>query len=163
MAKLTKTEIQNIIDTTKDLSNADLRYADLSNADLRYADLSNADLSNADLSYANLRYANLRYANLRYANLRFAYLSYADLRYVTGNRKEIKNINTSLYPIVWHSSNNKDPIIFIGCERYKLSEWLAFNKEEIKLMSSSTEKICFKEWEVIKQLLITMIYKDKAN
>ncbi len=64
-----KKTVEKAIESSADLSSADLRYANLSSADLSYANLSSANLSSADLSSANLRYANLSYANLRYANL----------------------------------------------------------------------------------------------
>ena len=46
--------------------------ANLSSADLCYADLSSANLSSANLRYANLSSANLSSANLRYADLSYA-------------------------------------------------------------------------------------------
>ena len=60
------------------LSYANLRSADLSSANLSYANLHSTDLSSANLSSANLSSADLSYANLSYANLSSADLSYAD-------------------------------------------------------------------------------------
>ena len=92
--KMTKKELDKIIerhqhwlkedcegweDMKADLHEADLRWSDLSRADLRGADLSCADLSCANLSGADLRGADLRGANLSCANLSGADLRVADL------------------------------------------------------------------------------------
>lgn len=99
--KMTKEELNKIIENHKhwlnhdcegweamraDLSFANLHNADLRDADLRYAYLYYADLRNANLQYANLygvdlSGANLYYAALRGANLHDTYLHGADLRY----------------------------------------------------------------------------------
>ena len=49
-------------------SSANLSYANLHSTDLSSANLSSANLSSADLSYANLSYANLSSADLSYAD-----------------------------------------------------------------------------------------------
>ena len=62
-----------------DLRGADLSWANLHEADLSWADLSRADLSRADLSCANLSWADLHEADLSCANLSGADLREADL------------------------------------------------------------------------------------
>lgn len=63
-----------------DLHGVDLNHTDLRKADLREADLTGADLSGADLSGALLSYSNLSGANLTGANLTGTSLHHADLR-----------------------------------------------------------------------------------
>ena len=67
------------VQTSANLSGANLRGANLSGANLRGANLSGANLSGANLSDANLSGANLSGANLSGANLRGANLSGANL------------------------------------------------------------------------------------
>ena len=74
MKKLTKEQINKILEGHKHWLNEDCKgwetmKADFSSCDLRGADFSYANLSDANLSDANLSYANLHGANLSDANL----------------------------------------------------------------------------------------------
>ena len=82
--------VQAAVESSADLSSADLRSANLS-----YANLSSDNLRYADLSYANLRYANLSSANLRSANLRSADLSSANLSYANLSSANLSYANLS--------------------------------------------------------------------
>ena len=73
-----KKTVEKAIESSADLSSADLSSADLSSANLRFANLRSADLRSANLRSADLSSANLRYADLSSANLSYANLSYAD-------------------------------------------------------------------------------------
>ena len=79
MKKLTREQINKILEGHKHWLNEDCKGWETMIADFSSCDLSCANLHYANLSYANLRYANLRYANLRDANLSGANLSGANL------------------------------------------------------------------------------------
>ena len=74
MKKLTRKQINKILEGHKHWLNEDCK-----GWGTMVADFSSCDLSGVNLGGANLRYANLRYADLSYADLNGANLSYADL------------------------------------------------------------------------------------
>ena len=89
MKKLTKEQINKILENHKHWLNedcegwetmeADLSYCELHHTDLSYTDLSYTDLSHADLSHADLRYTDLSHTDLIEVNLSDADLHGANL------------------------------------------------------------------------------------
>jgi hypothetical protein len=78
------------LDTTVDLSGADLAYAQLPNAYLSYANLAGTNLANADLAGASLNHAILTAADLAHAILNGdTYLGYANLTRATLTRANL--------------------------------------------------------------------------
>lgn len=96
MRKISKEELNRILEEEEMGIRADLSYIDLSNLDLRNINLCNANLRFTCLEGANLRGANLRYADLEHVNLSNADLSNA--RLVGTNLQDIKvDIHTTGY------------------------------------------------------------------
>jgi len=140
------------------LRGANLRGANLRRADLRGANLSDADLSEADLREANLRGADLREAdlrgaNLREANLRGADLSEAYLRGAVGNKHEIKSAHFDTWDMAWTMSPDGAAWLQIGCERYPVEDWRAFDDERIAKMDEDALPWWRKNRELVLKLV----------
>ena len=146
------------------LSDANLRGANLSGANLSDAYLSDANLSGANLSGANLSDANLRGANLRGAYLRGANLDGANLDGanlselssiwgLTGNLREVKAIQADTWPVTYTATHMQ-----IGCQLHALTEWWAFNDEEISGMDSKA----LAWWAIWKPILQQIIEASPA-
>jgi hypothetical protein len=117
-----------------DLRRTDLLGANLQGADLRSADLQNANLHGANLYRAKLHGANLRSANLYAANLHSAHLHRTNLRdanlhNTVGNSREIISLQTHRYAVTYTATH-----IQIGCKRYCITEWMAFDDDAINAM-----------------------------
>ena len=136
-----------------DFSHADLRYANFNYADLRYANFNCADLREANFSYADLRGADFSYANFRYANLRYADFRYANLLAV-GNMVNIKSVQAD----IWHVAYTHDTLQ-IGCQHHLITEWWAFEDEEIDRM----DRRALAWWAVWKPILRTIIAASPAE
>jgi len=137
-----------------DLSDADLSDANLRGANLRGAYLRGADLSDADLSGADLSDANLSGAYLSGANLSGAYLSeLSSICGLTGNLREVKAIQADIWPVTYTATHMQ-----IGCQFHLLSEWWAFNDEEIGRMDSKA----LDWWAVWKPILKQIIDASPA-
>lgn len=78
--RLTRSEVQEIISTTRDFSGADLTGLSLVGVDLRGAKLTRANLHSANLERADLAEADLELTDLTSANLKGASLNQARLR-----------------------------------------------------------------------------------
>ena len=136
------------------LSGAYLSYANLSYANLGYANLSGANLGGANLSGANLSGANLGGANLSGAYLSGAYLSeLSSICGLTGNLREVKAIQADIWPVTYTATHMQ-----IGCQFHLLSEWWAFNDEEIGRMDSKA----LDWWAVWKPILKQIIDASPA-
>ena len=118
-------------------------------ADLSYANLRGANLRGANLSYANLGDANLRGANLDGANLRELSSIYG----LTGNLREVKAIQADIWPVTYTATHMQ-----IGCQLHLLSEWWAFNDEEISRMDLKA----LDWWAVWKPILKQIIEASPA-
>jgi hypothetical protein len=118
------------------------------NANLRGANLRGANLEDANLRGANLSYANLEDANLEDANLRGANLWGANLRGVRGNRSQVKTLNVEGYDIAYTSNHMQ-----IGCKRYEIEQWWAFDDEEIALMDCGALEWWNKWKPVLKNII----------
>ena len=126
------------------LRGAYLRGANLRGANLRGANLDGANLDGANLRGANLDGANLRGANLRGANLR----GVASLWGCTGNRAEVKAIQADTWDVTYTATHMQ-----IGCQLHALSEWWAFDDEEISGMDSRA-LAWWKVWKPIIQKIV---------
>ena len=138
-----------------DLNSANLRSANLRSANLSYANLHSADLRfvtlcSADLRHTNLHCANLHSADLRFASLHSADLRFANLRYVIGNSREIKTIQTDLWPIVL-----TEDVIAIGCEQHSIEEWRGFDDNRIAKMDDDALEWS-RTWRPIIEQIIEM-------
>lgn len=96
MRKISREELNRILEEEKmgiqaDLSYVDLSYFDLSNIDLRYANLRYANLEGANLRGANLKYTDLEHVNLSNADLASANLENADLSNASLRRSDLKH------------------------------------------------------------------------
>ena len=96
---------------------ANLRGANLTGADLTRANLTRANLTRADLADANLADANLTDANL--TNVRSFWGT-------IGNMAEIKSIQVDTWPVTYTATHMQ-----IGCQLHPLSDWWAFDDEQI--------------------------------
>jgi hypothetical protein len=136
-----------------DLRYADLRCANFREAVLRYANFNYADLREANFSYADLRGADFSYANFREANLRCADFRYANLLAV-GNMVNIKSVQAD----IWHVAYTHDTLQ-IGCQHHLITEWWAFEDEEIDRM----DRRALAWWAVWKPILRTIIAASPAE
>ena len=113
MKKLTKEQINKILEEHKhwlnedcegwetmmadfsycDLRGANLNHADLNHADLNHANLNHVNLCGADLNHVDLRGANLNHVNLNHANLNHVNLCGADLNHVDLNHANLNHVN----------------------------------------------------------------------
>ena len=96
MRKISREELNRILEEEKmgiqaDLSYVDLSYFDLSNIDLRYANLRYVNLEGANLRGANLKYTDLEHVNLSNADLTSANLENADLSNASLRRSDLKH------------------------------------------------------------------------
>ena len=96
MIKISREELNRILEEEKmgiqsDLNYVDLSYVDLSNIDLRYANLRYANLEGANLRDANLKYTDLEHVNLSNADLTSANLENADLSNASLRRSDLKH------------------------------------------------------------------------
>ena len=96
MRKISREELNRILEEEKmgiqaDLSYVDLSYFDLSNIDLRYANLRYVNLEGANLRDANLKYTDLEHVNLSNADLTSANLENADLSNASLRRSYLKH------------------------------------------------------------------------
>ena len=98
------------------------KRANLADANLTYANLTDANLTDANLTRANLTYANLAYANLAYANLTNVRSFWGTI----GNMAEIKSIQVDTWPVTYTATHMQ-----IGCQLHPLSDWWAFDDEQI--------------------------------
>ena len=139
------------------LRGMDLRSLNLKGADLEEANLSGADLTNSNLEWADLRYANLKGADLRYVNLNEANLGEANLKdivinsYITGNGREIKNLNLDYYKVV--IAPNK---VAIGCKRYTPKLWASFSDDGIRAMDKEDGERALKFWKKYKDIILDL-------
>ena len=109
------------------LSDANLTHANLYGANLYGASLTNASLYGANLRNANLTHANLTNASLYGANLTGANLSDArSLWGAIGNMAEVKSIQADTWPVTYTATHMQ-----IGCQLHPLSDWWAFDDEQI--------------------------------
>ena len=122
-----KKTVEKAIESSANLSYADLSYANLSSADLSYANLSSANLSYADLSYANLSSAYLRSANLSSAYLSSANLSYADLSYAN-----LSSANLSYANLSYADQNEGTLFLSIACPEE--GSFIAYKKADDKIV-----------------------------
>ena len=136
--------------TRANLCGANLTDANLSSANLAYANLSSANLYGADLCGANLSYANLSCADLRGANLTDIHSIWGTI----GNMAEIKSIQVDTWPVTYTSTHMQ-----IGCQLHKLSDWWAFDDEQIGCMDSKA--LAF--WRTWKPMLQTIIAASPAT
>ncbi|WP_241123487.1 pentapeptide repeat-containing protein [Achromobacter xylosoxidans] len=133
------------------LGDANLRGADLRGANLRGANLGGANLRGADLRGANLRGANLGGADLRDANLGGANLG--ELRGIwgaSGNLREIKAIQCDTWPVTYTATHMQ-----IGCQFHELERWWSFTDEQIARMDSSALE-WWQKWKPVLHTIITM-------
>ena len=96
MRKISREELNRILEEEKmgiqaDLSYVDLSYFDLRNIDLQYANLRYVNLEGANLRGANLKYTDLEHVNLSNANLRYADLENANLSNASLRRSDLKH------------------------------------------------------------------------
>ncbi|MFY1837517.1 pentapeptide repeat-containing protein [Achromobacter xylosoxidans] len=138
------------------LRGADLRGAYLGDANLRGADLRGANLGGANLRGADLRGANLRGANLGGADLRDANLGGANLGELrgiwgaSGNLREIKAIQCDTWPVTYTATHMQ-----IGCQFHELERWWSFTDEQIARMDSSALE-WWQKWKPVLHTIITM-------
>ncbi|CUK21984.1 Serine/threonine-protein kinase B [Achromobacter xylosoxidans] len=138
------------------LRGADLRGANLGDANLRGADLRGANLGGANLRGADLRGANLRGANLGGADLRDANLGGANLGELrgiwgaSGNLREIKAIQCDTWPVTYTATHMQ-----IGCQFHELERWWSFTDEQIARMDSSALE-WWQKWKPVLHTIITM-------
>ncbi|MCH4575722.1 pentapeptide repeat-containing protein [Achromobacter xylosoxidans] len=138
------------------LRGADLRGAYLGDANLRGADLRGANLRGANLGGADLRDANLRGANLGGADLRDANLGGANLGELrgiwgaSGNLREIKAIQCDTWPVTYTATHMQ-----IGCQFHELERWWSFTDEQIARMDSSALE-WWQKWKPVLHTIITM-------
>lgn len=101
MRKISKEELNRILEEEEMGIRADLSYIDLSNLDLR-----NINLCNANLRFTCLEGANLRGANLRYADLEHVNLSNADLTSANLENADLSNANLVRTDLMYTNLNN---------------------------------------------------------
>ena len=134
--------------------------ANLTDANLTRADLRGANLTDADLRGANLTDANLTDADLRGAILTCAILTCATLTGVrslwgtVGNTAEVKSIQVDTWPVTYTATHMQ-----IGCQLHKLSDWWAFDDEQIGCMDSKALNF----WRTWKPILQTIIAASPAT
>lgn len=118
-------------------------------ADLSYANLTDAILTDVNLTRADLRGAILRGAILTDASL-------TDVRSLwgtVGNMAEIKSIQVGTWPVTYTATHMQ-----IGCQLHPLSDWWAFDDEQIGRMDPRA----LKWWAVWKPILQTIIATSPA-
>ncbi|MFY3547450.1 pentapeptide repeat-containing protein [Achromobacter xylosoxidans] len=158
------------------LRGADLRGAYLGDANLRGADLRGAYLGDANLGGANLRGADLRGANLRGANLGGADLRDANLGGANLGGADLRDANLGGANLgelrgIWGASGNLReikaiqcdtwPVTYtathmqIGCQFHELERWWSFTDEQIARMDSSALE-WWQKWKPVLHTIITM-------
>lgn len=103
-----------------------------------------ANLSDAYLSGANLSDAYLRGANLS---------ELSSIWGLTGNLREVKAIQADIWPVTYTATHMQ-----IGCQLHALTEWWAFNDEDISRMDSKA----LAWWSVWKPILQQIIEASPA-
>ena len=92
-------------------------------------------------------------ANLECADLRGANLECADLCGAIGNSREIKSIQSDIWPIAYTATYMQ-----IGCQNHPLESWWAFSDQEIAAMSPGA----LEWWRAWKPLLQGIIAASPA-
>lgn len=161
MKKITKSELNKIIENhnhwlRKDCDGweymqADLSWTDLSWASLQRVNLSCADLYRADLTHANLSGANLSGANLEFARLAWTHLFNANLSGANLSRTNMLGTNLSGATLSGANLSKAENVPYIPITCPDTGAFIAWKKvndyiiklqipEDAKRYSASTSK-----------------------
>ena len=127
-SRMTKSDIQGILSSTRDFSGANLMNLNLKGYDFTSANLQGANLVGTILTNCDLSNANLKAANLERADLNNAYLNDANLWGVNFWRANLRDVNgleqallehTNFYGVLGMSledlpSIREDAIVILG-------------------------------------------------